>query len=397
MAELASGKPSGSCMVGIYRTTTMVRLIMLDADCIVTGQEKVLSVRPFNRGENISMKRIEERAYKSKNASQLSIIGLVLFCLSCSGPVQAQNSQPMQAANPDISMSLYPVEKGADGQQYIITKAGYKITVPGLGIAPNATDIAVYRDGQNHFWYVDKNGATQPVSQSQLQWTMAQINHQQAMRNIEAQRNMPPSSIQPNMMGTPGMMQGSVMQPAMMQPGMMVPGQTMAGQTTPNVIINNQQPATQSSSGASSAMVSGLAAGGGAMLGSMIGSSMYDHNSYGMPYGVPMYNSAGHYYYNGANGEHYEVPYDHANPYMNQWNRQQAYQENSQNRQNAYNNLNENQQQMLKNQSYEDMKQRSAAQSTAEAQGETRRQGDEALHEERFGDRFGGFGERFRR
>jgi hypothetical protein len=165
----------------------------------------------------------------------------------------------------------------------------------------------------------------------------------------------------------------------------------MPGQT-PNVIINNQQPAVQGSSGGSNAAVSGLAAAGGAMMGSMIGGAMYNNNnSYGMPYGTPMYAAAGHYYYNDAHGAYHEVPYNSANPYTSEWNHQQAYQENSQNRQNAYNNLNPNQQQMMKNAGYEDMKQRGAAQSTAESEGETRRQGDQALHEERFGDRRGRF------
>lgn len=249
------------------------------------------------------MKRVNR---ESRIVHQVSVIGMVLLGSAGFSPVGAQYAP---GAPSGITMSLYPVEKGADGQQYIVTKVGYKVTVPGLGISPNANDIAVYRDNQNHFWYVDKNGATQPVSQSQLQWTEAQIKNQQAMH----------------------------------------------GQTAQNVIINNQQPVKQGMSPAGTAAVTGMAAAGGAMMGSMITNSA-NHNSYGMPYGTPMYNEGGHYYYNGADGKHYEVPYNSANPYTNEWNHQEQYQNNSQDRQNAYNNLNKNQQQMLKNQGYEDEK-----------------------------------------
>lgn len=303
--------------------------------------------------------------FRSNTVNVLTGLYLAASISALGSVVSAQNipmgTPAMGAAqpNPDISMCLYPVERGADGQQYIVTKAGYKVTVPGLGIAPDAHEIAVYRDTQNNFWYVDKNGVTQPVSHDQLQWTMAQISHQQAMHNIEMQHSPPAMAPGANLS-----VQGMVPQSAGMQPGQVATGQ---GQT---VIINNQQP---SGSGGNAALATGLAAGSAAMMGSMMGTAMSE-SYHGVPYGVPLYNSGGKYYYNGANGAQHEVPYHTDNPYMNQWSRQQCYQNNSQNRQNAYNNLNGNQQQMLKNESYEDMKSRQTAQTNSEANGGTKRQ-----------------------
>jgi hypothetical protein len=281
------------------------------------------------------------RSFNTKfSAGVLPLAGSLMLVLLLHLPVFSQQPGGPAGEVSGVTMSIFPVERGADGQQYITTKAGFKVTVPGLGIAPDANEIAVYRNNENKFWYIDKAGVTQPVSEAQLQWTMAQINHQQAMRTIEVQENAARTNV-----GVAGM-----------QPGMM-PQQGYA-QQAPTVIVNNSQPA---SSGVSTAAVSGLAAAGGAMAGSMAGAaisnSMY-HGSYcGIPYGAACYSAAGHNYYNAADGAH-EIPVHTDNPYMNQWSRQQAYDNNSQNRHNAYNNLNGNQQQMLKNEGTERMENR---------------------------------------
>src|SRR5277367_753161 len=104
--------------------------------------------------------------------SLFTIIPLAISYLLSNAVTFAQMPQqmPQQYANPNqTAMIFYPVELGPDGRQYITTKAGYKVTVPGLGIAPNAGQIAVYRDPQNNFWYVDKNGSPTPVSPQQMQ------------------------------------------------------------------------------------------------------------------------------------------------------------------------------------------------------------------------------------
>jgi hypothetical protein len=269
-------------------------------------------------------------------------LALVLLTQQTGAYAQA----PEQGNGADqISMSIFPVQRGADGKQYIITKAGYQVTVPGLGIAPNANEIAVYRDNANNFWYVDRNGVTQKVSQQQLQWTMAQINEQQQARNMAA------------------MERGQQPMPQTQAP---------AGQTSPNVIIQNSQPASQGSSAGATAAMSGMAAMGGAMAGSALANSMYNNNHgyCGIPYGAPCYNQAGHAYYRGANGERVPIATDTKNPYLNQWGRQTAYHDNQQNRQNEYNNMNPNQQQTLKNAGKEGYNNRQQAKAAGTAVGQ---------------------------
>ncbi len=80
--------------------------------------------------------------------------------------------------NPGISMTIYPVVREADGNQYLITPFGKKVTIPGLGISPNATQVSVYRDLSNHFWYSNMNGQQIAVTPEQLNAAQAQINSQ---------------------------------------------------------------------------------------------------------------------------------------------------------------------------------------------------------------------------
>src|SRR5208337_4925280 len=99
----------------------------------------------------------------------LSVGWYARFCLAAlllaggGAPVLAQSPNVSQTEVNGVTMSLYPVEKGAGGQQYITTPKGFKVTVPGINIAPDAHEIAVYRNDKNQFWYVDRNGTTQPV------------------------------------------------------------------------------------------------------------------------------------------------------------------------------------------------------------------------------------------
>src|ERR1700733_11719595 len=109
-----------------------------------------------------------------------AVLLVTLMFMDNSYLAKAQNPPISQTEVNGVTMSVYPVERGADGQQYITTPKGFKVTVPGLGIAPDATEVAVYRNDKNEFWYVDRKGVTQPVSHEQLQWTVAQIQHQQA-------------------------------------------------------------------------------------------------------------------------------------------------------------------------------------------------------------------------
>jgi hypothetical protein len=187
---------------------------------------------------------------------------------------------PQQYANPNqTAMIFYPVQTGPDGQQSIYIKAGYKLTIPGLGIAPNASQIAVYRDPQNNFWYVDKNGNPTPVSAQQMQSVMSQI-QTQSMQRGQVQYGQYPQGMPP---------------------------QNAYGQTSAPVAAAPPPapaaPAQSSNNNGSSAMMTGLAAAGGAAMGSMVTNSMYNNNNSqygygGVPYGTPVYKQPnGQYYY----------------------------------------------------------------------------------------------------
>lgn len=102
-------------------------------------------------------------------------LSLIALCgLQCE--VLAQQEKPPGFGG--ITMTIYPVARGADGIQYLITPSGKQVTVPGLGIAQNATQVSVYRDKADHFWYTDINGQQIAVTPQQLEAAQAQINAQ---------------------------------------------------------------------------------------------------------------------------------------------------------------------------------------------------------------------------
>lgn len=170
--------------------------------------------------------------------------------------------------NSQTSMEIFPIQRGYDGAQFIVTKAGYLVSLPGLGIAPDATQIAAYRDEQNNTWYIDRDGIPVKLTPEQIQWGMAQINQQAAQQQSQM-----------------------------------------------------QQPVNQGSSGVGSALGTGLAVAGGMVAGAALSGAMYNNNYYGIPYGVPVYHNGGRYYYNGGNGNRVYINNSN-NKYINQWNHQ---------------------------------------------------------------------------
>jgi hypothetical protein len=227
---------------------------------------------------------------------------------------------PQQFANPNqTAMMVYPVELGPDGRQYITTRAGYKVTVPGLDLAPNASQIAVFRDPQNNFWYVDKNGSQTPVSPQQMQSVMSQM-QAQSMQHGQAQYNQYPQGMPPQNM------YGQAAAP-------MAPAATAApvAASQPQQSSNNNN--NSGNNGTNTAMMSGLAAAGGAAMGSMLTNSMYNNNNNsgygygGIPYGTPVYKQPnGQYYYNDQAGKAaYVQPNSTNTAALNQYAQQNAY------------------------------------------------------------------------
>jgi hypothetical protein len=209
-----------------------------------------------------------------------------------------QYAAPQQANN-QIGMTLFQVTRGQDGNQYVISRSGKPILVPGLNIAPNAQNISVYRDQANNFWYMNQYGQPTKVTETQIQWVESQINPQGGY----------PAGAYP---------QGT--QPA--------PQQT---------VVVNQQPAQQGSTSSSgmgaggTALLTGVSAAAGAALGTAL--TEPDYNYYhGIPYGVPMYQDAyGKPYYTqpGGNKVYVNNSTDQHTAVMNQWNGQKQWNPNN--------------------------------------------------------------------
>jgi hypothetical protein len=117
------------------------------------------------------------------------IIALAAVGNFAANPVAAQVPQ---TGNNGITMTIYPVVRHADGNQYLITPSGKQVTVPGLGIAPDATQVSVYRDQANHFWYTNLNGQQVAVTPEQLEAAQSQINAQSGGGGMPPQM-MPPA------------------------------------------------------------------------------------------------------------------------------------------------------------------------------------------------------------
>lgn len=231
---------------------------------------------------------------------------------------------PSQAGGAEqTAMIMYPVEKGSDGKQYITTKAGYKVNIPGLGIAHNASAIAVYKDPGNNYWYIDKSGNPTPVSAEQMQSVMNQMQTQAMQRGRVQSAQYPQEMPNPNMYGQNPYAQ-NVAPSSYPQTG--IPQQS---------VVINEQPASNTSNGSSSsgssAMGTGLAAAGGAAVGALMSNAMYNNNEPyyggygGVPYGAPVYRgaAAGQYYYKHPNGNNvYVTPNSTNAAAFNQYDRQ---------------------------------------------------------------------------
>jgi len=132
----------------------------------------------------------------------------LLLAPAVSGPVQSQSSNQSGASG--ISMIMYPVQRGSDGLQYLITPAGHRVHIPGLGIAPDAAQVSVYRDQSNQFWYINLNGQVTAVTPQQLEWASAQIKAQSgAPPALPSQSSVPGANMMAPQSGTPGQMPGS--------------------------------------------------------------------------------------------------------------------------------------------------------------------------------------------
>jgi len=207
--------------------------------------------------------------------SKKSILAISLaasLSMTFASDALAQGGQPVG----QTSMTLYQVVTDNSGQQYIVTKAGPKLPLPGAGLPPGTQQVAIYRDQANNYWYTDRNGRPVEISAQQLQ---SYLNKLYASQGQGSNNN------------------------------------------------NNSSNSSNSSSGRGlGALGTGLAAAGGAAAGAAITNSYYNNNDYyhGVPYGVPIYRAANNqpYYVNTGGNQVYVNNSVHNSSVMNQWNQQ---------------------------------------------------------------------------
>lgn len=206
--------------------------------------------------------------------SILAISLAVSLSMTFASEVLAQGGQPVG----QTSMTLYQVVTDNSGQQYIVTKAGPKLPLPGAGLAPGTQQVAIYRDQANNYWYTDRNGNPVEVTAQQLQ---SYLNKLYA---------------------------------------------SSQGQASSNSNNNSSSNSNSGSSRGLGALGTGLAAAGGAAAGAAITNSIYNNNDYyhGVPYGVPLYRAANNqpYYVNAGGNQVYVNNSVNNSSVMNQWNQQ---------------------------------------------------------------------------
>ncbi|MBX9688472.1 MAG: hypothetical protein K2X27_17315, partial [Candidatus Obscuribacterales bacterium] len=212
------------------------------------------------------------------------ILGAFTILLSAPAlcPLASAQGGGMQQSNSQVTMTVYQVVRESDGKQYVISKNGQPVFIPGLNIASNAQQIQVYRDGNNNFWYIDKKGRPTAITHNQLQWVVQELQQ----------------------------------------------GQPQQGSVTNNYYNNSQQSSGSRSGG--SGLGTALAAGIGAATGAAIGTAISEPNYYGVPYGAPLYRGGAHgnqmYYYKGGNQVYVNNTVQHNNM-VNQWNSQKNWEQ----------------------------------------------------------------------
>jgi hypothetical protein len=237
---------------------------------------------------------------------------LSLILLAAGGlPKNAALAQAPLPEGQQLAMTLLPIVHQGD-LTYIITPKGFKVQVPGSGVAKNAPAVAVYQDPQRNYWYINKKGEPTPVKPATVQSVMAQLS---AQYNAAAAQQ-----------------QVQAMPPQMMQ---QQPAQAPVQQTT---II--QQPGTSSGGSGVVAGVNAAAAGMNLAGGILNATSAYgNYGAYGgyhgVPYGRPIYpsyaNGHNNYYYNNSSGNKTYVNANKNNSaYLNEFNKQGTWNNRSQ-------------------------------------------------------------------
>lgn len=214
-----------------------------------------------------------------------------LLCL----PARSQESPGMLSQN--VTMTMFKVID-QNGKKYLETQTGEMLPISGKNLDKNAQMVAIYRDQNANYWFINKNGQPTSIPAEKVQW---------AINSISEQRYAKESTY-------PGATayQGGAYPPGTYPPGYPVQQTTVV-----------QEPSNNSGS---SALGVGVAAAAGGMVGGLVGGAIDGNHYYGVPYGTPIYRGEGAhgYYYNNSGNKVY-VNNEHVDPVVHQWNQQGAW------------------------------------------------------------------------
>lgn len=187
----------------------------------------------------------------------------VMIQVSC-GLSLSVRAQASDTGQPDVAEVTLHVQPGPNGGQLVLTPKGMLVPLPGAGV--NGNVVQIYMGSGGGYWYVDRNGQTEDLTQA--------VNYyRQRMGDGQAQGQVP--------QGTPP-------------------------QYAPYPQQNTTQTTGSSGSSTGTAVASAAAAGLGAMAGAAM-TGLYYNN---VPYGTPMYYGAGGRPYYNDNGHNVFVNED---------------------------------------------------------------------------------------
>lgn len=231
-----------------------------------------------------------------RRSSSLFLVLVALVCNSQMSAVRAQGAPPSRAPYDDsqenISMTMYQVLNGENGQQYFLTNSKQSVMLPGAGVAGNS--VAIYASPDGAQWYVDRTGT---------------------------QQYFPGSGPSFASNGGGNMSDGPYGATDWQSGGTYYQQQQYASPPVAPSVQNNyygNSNSSSSNSGGGGGVGAALGAAVGAGLGAAAGAAMST-----IPWGTPVYWGGGSPWYSGAGGAPVYVNRDSFHQY-NEWNRQNS-------------------------------------------------------------------------
>lgn len=208
----------------------------------------------------------------------------------CSGAGSQESPPGMLSQN--VTMTMFKIVD-QKGKKFLETQTGEMLPISGKNLDKDAQMLAVYRDNNSNYWYINKDGQPTAIPPEKVQWAINSISEQKyAKESISATANANAAVYPPGAYPAP------------------------VQQTT---IVNES-----SNNSGSSALGVGMAAAAGGMVGGLVGGAIDGNHYYGVPYGAPVYRGGGsaHGYYVNNSGNKVYVNNEHTNAVEKQWNQQ---------------------------------------------------------------------------